>query len=99
MPLKNEVNVVTNDITNDIAVSANVSIRNPISVRSGGSGSGKGSLERFITFDKHFEQFHFTEDVKNFSVVGQIAHARFSARTKITRHGINIIVELVNGVK
>lgn len=39
MPLKNKVNVVTNsDITNDIAVSANVSIRNPISVRSGGSG-------------------------------------------------------------
>lgn len=89
MPLKNEVNVVTN-ITNDIAVSANVSIRNPISVRSGGSGSGKGSLERFITFDKHFEHFYFTEDVENFSVVGQVAHAKLSARTKTTRHGINI---------
>lgn len=90
MPLKNEVNVVTN-ITNDIAVSANVSIRNPISVRSGGSGSGKGSLERFITFDKHFEHFYFTKDVENFSVVGQVAYARYwRLRTKTTRHGINI---------
>ena len=89
MPLKNEVNVVTN-ITNDIAVSANVSIRNPISVRSGGSGSGKGSLERFITFDKHFEHFYFTKDVENFSVVGQVAHAWYRERTKTTRHEINI---------
>jgi len=55
-----------------------------------GSGGGKNSFERFITFDKHFDRFNFTEDVENFSVVGQIAHARYWYRTKATRHGIRI---------
>ena len=49
-----------------------------------------GGLSRFISFDKHFKKFHFTEDIQDFSVVGQIAHARYTARTKTTRHGIGI---------